>query len=153
MRKGRLKGTKVWKFEQGLPVSCKKHGEHMKWGRCGTDAVRCLLCANEKQKAYYKAHPIKYLVSDSKKTARVKNIAFDLTEQYIMELLVQQEDKCALSGVAFDGKKPSLDRIDSDGGYTRDNVQLVIFEVNRMKSDIPQDRFLKLCASIAEYTV
>lgn len=38
-------------------------------------------------------------------------------------------------------------------GYTKDNIQLVIFEVNRMKSDLDLDLFLDLCNKISLYKI
>ena len=46
---------------------------------------------------------------------------------------------------------PSLDRIDSHGNYTLDNVQIVASVVNIMKSDLSRDRFAELCAKVAAH--
>ena len=42
----------------------------------------------------------------------------------------------------------SVDRIDSSGGYTRDNIQLVCMAVNQMKSDLDDNTFYDICAAI-----
>ncbi len=44
----------------------------------------------------------------------------------------------------------SIDRIDSSGDYTIDNVQLVCSCVNIMKREISQDIFMKFCKAIAK---
>ena len=44
----------------------------------------------------------------------------------------------------------SLDRIDSLLGYTIDNVQWVHKDINRIKFDMSQCRFVELCCLIAE---
>jgi len=43
----------------------------------------------------------------------------------------------------------SLDRIDSSKGYVKDNVQWVHKDINRMKWNFPQDKFVKLCSFVA----
>ena len=67
----------------------------------------------------------------------------DITLDWAIERYNEQEGKCILSGLPLDtgpcdadtGRKrrpfrPSLDRIDSRGGYTQDNVRLVCSCVN-----------------------
>ncbi len=54
-------------------------------------------------------------------------------------MMGEQEDHCALTGPPFaypgDGNdlqmRPSLDRIDSNGHHTPDNVQIVVGFINR----------------------
>jgi hypothetical protein len=62
-------------------------------------------------------------------------------EQLLRTKLGEQEDRCALTGLplGYDGEcedkemLASLDRIDSDGHYTPDNVQIVCRFINRWK--------------------
>lgn len=44
----------------------------------------------------------------------------------------------------------SLDRIDSSRGYELDNVQWLHRDVNYMKMDLPEERFLELCRLIVK---
>ena len=84
------------------------------------------------------------------KDAKSRKIGFDLDQQYILGLIADQDNSCALSDIPFTSvNKPSIDRIDSSKGYIRGNIQMLIFEVNRMKSNIDQERFIELCTSIA----
>lgn len=53
-------------------------------------------------------------------------------------------DKVECCGVA------SLDRIDSSQGYIKGNVQWVHKDINKMKFDLSQDRFLELCNIIVQ---
>lgn len=46
----------------------------------------------------------------------------------------------------------SLDRIDSNRGYTQDNVQWVHKDVNKMKMDLNQQIFVELCRAIAAHS-
>ena len=44
----------------------------------------------------------------------------------------------------------SLDRIDSALDYTEDNIHFIHKDINRMKSDFSEERFLMLCGLVAE---
>jgi hypothetical protein len=43
----------------------------------------------------------------------------------------------------------SLDRIDSSRGYTLDNIQWVHKDLNKMKTNYPNDYFIKMCKYVA----
>lgn len=80
---------------------------------------------------------------------------FEISPDYIWQLFLKQDRKCALSGLSiafatdsYSRGTASLDRIDSTKGYIEGNVQWVHKEVNRMKTDFTQDRFLELCKQI-----
>ena len=76
---------------------------------------------------------------------RVKEKNTDLSreewEALLLRMLGEQEDRCALTGLplGYVGEtddlqmRPSLDRIDSSGHYTADNVQIVCRFINRWK--------------------
>ncbi len=84
-----------------------------------------------------------------------KTIKFKITKQYVWDLFMEQERKCAISGVEifftddFRGKRKdqtaSLDRIDSNKGYIKGNVQWVHKDINRMKWHLPEKVFLNWC--------
>jgi len=92
------------------------------------------------------------------KSARVRNLIFELTIEQIWDKFIIQDRKCALSGVELtfnDCQKvrngtASLDRIDSSKGYTIDNVQWVHKDVNIMKQDMKEKDFLNWCKIINE---
>jgi hypothetical protein len=82
---------------------------------------------------------------------------FDITIEYIWDLFIKQEKKCALSGLSLkfstrternDGNC-SLDRVDSDKGYIKGNVQWVHKNVNIMKNKFKESEFINLCKLIA----
>jgi hypothetical protein len=79
-----------------------------------------------------------------------------------MALFQAQGGRCALSGLPFDlrsvgrGKArrpfaPSLDRIDSTGGYTSDNVRLVCQAVNFALNAYGEDVFQAIAAATAAF--
>lgn len=79
-----------------------------------------------------------------------KPISFDITIEYIAELLIKQGYKCKLSKLPISTveKTASLDRIDSSLGYVVGNVQWLHKDVNMMKRHYSQDYFLDLCFKI-----
>lgn len=76
-----------------------------------------------------------------------------IDEAFILKLCDKQGDKCFYSGVSFVWKhgvneKPSIDRIDPNLPYSKDNVQMVIKIVNQAKNDLSHDEFLYMVDSI-----
>lgn len=87
--------------------------------------------------------------------ADARDLEFSVSLDYLEELLVKQEFRCALSGAPLPpriGRKKdgaSLDRIDSSMGYVVGNVQWVTAKINSMKSNLEQDEFIALCKAVA----
>ena len=99
---------------------------------------------------------------NTKGSAKKRNLEFDITLEYITDLLINQDFKCALSGVEIklanttveqkQGKgTASLDRKDSSKGYIKGNVQWVHKKVNIIKWDMTQDEFVGWCEKIVNY--
>ncbi len=95
------------------------------------------------------------------KSAKKRKIDFKVTIQYLWDLFIKQNKKCALSGVElkfnsrsfkFDGNA-SPDRIDSSKGYIEGNLQWVHKDVNYMKQDHTDESFLKWCSIIHNYNL
>lgn len=110
---------------------------------------------NEKDYKKYKIN--KTIYADIKKTAKRRNIEFNLSIDYLWELFIKQNKKCSLSGLDLQFsnlstyKTASLDRIDSSKGYIEGNVQWVHKDINRMKSFLYQDNFIELCLLVSSY--
>lgn len=89
-----------------------------------------------------------------------RNIDFNITIQEIWHLFLKQNKKCALTGADIkfatnhkDKTTASLDRIDSSKSYCLSNVQWVHVDINLMKQDYDQDKFISLCKQVAEFNV
>ena len=143
--------NKVEKFKNNLPIFCKKHGEHLSWRLHSSNNVQCKICISEIQKQARDKNKLKFKLKDAKQHSKIKNISFEINEEIVLEILKNQNNKCALSGIDFINENYSIDKINPNGGYTKENIQLVIFEVNRMKSDFNLDLFLDLCLKISLY--
>jgi hypothetical protein len=82
----------------------------------------------------------------SKLTDRVKkmkkSIVSDITINELIAIYNAQQGKCALSGLPMTHNAPgfiysniSIDRIDPNGGYTKNNVRLVMKILNTLRND------------------
>lgn len=98
-------------------------------------------------------------IRKTKYNAKKRNIEFTVSVEYLNELFNRQKEKCALSGLGlvFSNKASgifettaSLDRINSNRGYVKGNVQWVHKHVNFMKHELEQKYFIKLCKMIVE---
>ena len=90
--------------------------------------------------------------------AKRRDLEFNLTFEYIWDLYEKQEGKCAFSGIEIGFGRinlkeitASLDRINSELGYLKGNVQWVHKDINYMKQTMKDDYFIDLCKKIAKY--
>ncbi len=94
-----------------------------------------------------------------------RSLPFTITQQYLWDLLVDQQFKCALTGLPiklsttikkfnanYSQFTASPDRIDSTKGYIEGNVQWVHRDVNRMKNKFSQEYFISICKLIGGYS-
>lgn len=94
----------------------------------------------------------------AKNRAKSKNMYFDLTKEFILDLWDKQKGKCALTGLdmtydRYTGRtytNVSIDRIDTNKGYTKDNVQLVCMAANQSKSDLTDEQLYQVCKGIVD---
>jgi len=98
------------------------------------------------------------LWSSYKCGAERRNIYFDITIEYVWNLFLKQNKKCALTGknIYFgrtntSQKTASLDRINSKKGYVKNNIHWIHKDVNKMKMDLELEYFLSLCNDITNY--
>jgi hypothetical protein len=131
---------------------CKIHGKNaphrtIKKEKCAPSYV-CRLCECDRSKKF-RLNNILESKLNSSRSRRTWEIEID--QFYLEDLLLKQGNKCALSGVTFsDLFLPSIDRIDSTKGYIKGNIQLVLFEINKMKMDLPQSLFILLCNYVSQ---
>lgn len=81
-----------------------------------------------------------------------------LAKDDVLGMYLAQDGRCAVTGLkmtidrGWRGVKPrtlaSIDRINSKGHYTRDNVQMVCWAINYMKGDLTPDEFTFWCAKV-----
>lgn len=88
---------------------------------------------------------------------RKKEFEIDIDPSYIESLYTAQRGRCALTGwkIVFSPSQrrntASIDRIDSDKGYLRGNIQIVHKTVNRTKLDNTEQTFYNICKAVTAY--
>lgn len=97
---------------------------------------------------YKSKKPSYYLWRMAKRRAKDYNREFTIAPEDIII-----PDVCPYTGVtlSFTNERhsvPSLDRIDNDRGYTPDNIQVISFGANRLKSDFPMEFIIKFAKGI-----
>ena len=96
-----------------------------------------------------------FLVS-CKNSAKRRGQECTITRNDLIEIWKEQEGKCNYSGLEMTTEPSkmttvSVERINSNIGYTRSNTVLVCNYVNRMKSDLTLDEFFKFCFKVHKY--
>lgn len=106
--------------------------------------------AREKKKAIEDWHKILYATAKSNSARR--NRDFDITEEFILELFEKQNGLCYWYGVPLIPsietrfpQKPSLDRLDCNLGYVKENVVLSCMAANIGRSNCDASTFKNFC--------
>lgn len=111
----------------------------------------CSICLENNTKKYRINNWYKYLAQKANSRKRPNSIK--LKEEDILLLAFNQNYKCALTNEDFNiiskWWKPSLDRIDSSLGYTKQNIRLVAWIVNHTRGNLTDDEFVSMCNKVA----
>jgi hypothetical protein len=92
------------------------------------------------------------------RSAKKRSLDFDLTMEFLWDLFLKQERLCALTKVPlifcrnrrkFPPPTASLDRIDSNLGYVKENVQWIHKTIQQMKWDYPQNEYINWCKLVS----
>lgn len=100
-----------------------------------------------------------------KQKARERDLEFSVSKEYLWDLFVKQNKKCALSGVDLvmsssinknnnldrTNHTASLDRIDNAVGYVEGNLQWVHKQINRIRRELTIDEFLFWCNKVVHH--
>lgn len=96
--------------------------------------------------------------SHYKENAIKRNILFEVTLEDLWEIYVKQNKKCSYTGIDLildckdeQSRTPSnasLDRIDSNFGYIKGNIQWVYKPLNRFKGSMSHEEFINLCTLV-----
>ena len=128
-------------------------------GSCGCSKDRYIKTTGDKNSQFTGCGQLsgKYwgqILSRAKRRGHIVNI----TIEYAWNLFLQQDKKCALTGLPIQlaissrltsTTTASLDRIDSSKTYEEGNVQWVLKEINIMKNVYDQELFIELCRLVA----
>ena len=123
----------------------------------------CVLAQRAKKTSATPEAYLKIAYNQLKSQRRKQGIEFSLTHEELCQMWEIQNGRCALSGVLMthqrdgtygDRKKKefnaSIDRINPNGPYVRENVQLVTARVNTMKHTLGEEMFVWWVKNIYE---
>ncbi len=94
--------------------------------------------------------------------AKNRGLEIDIDIEYIWDLFIKQERKCALTGIELifstsekvrrlKETTASLDRIDSSKGYIKGNLQWIFKDLQNVKRNLDEDYFKLLCHLVVEH--
>ena len=119
----------------------------------------CKICESKRASNYYRSEVgiTSQLASRSnnEKISTRTGQDSELDRVFLLELLEKQGGKCSLSGLKMIAEqdssvesrgylKPSVDRIDSRKGYTKDNVRLILSCLNQAKGPWTDTELLRM---------
>lgn len=114
---------------------------------------QCKTCCNLQRKLCYDKKPITRMYMNAKARARKLNIEFNL-EYGDLDIPL----KCPILevplvlGTANNYEfAPSIDRINSNKGYTKDNVKIISLMANRMKNNATKEQCVLFAKNILKY--
>lgn len=101
-----------------------------------------------KEKEYHTRNKASYMIKIVKRGAKKRGIIFDISKDAISNFGTH----CPALGIEyiFDAThsnkqfSPSIDRIDNNKGYTKDNVHVISCRANTLKSDATIDEIEKI---------
>ena len=98
-----------------------------------------------------------YRTSKGNSKTRCKKVDFSISFDEWVNIYNNQQGKCALTGIEMTISREnnnyniSPDRIDSDKGYTKDNIQFVCVEINIAKNEHTNNEFIEMCRRVANF--
>lgn len=150
-------GEKRKSFLSDGVALCIHHGLHENWYYNEShNQLSCKMCMSDRNSKYKRKeiHVFSKFITYSKSRCKKwasdgRDVEHSITLKYIIDLYIEQNGVCAISGLDLDEDVMSLDRIDSNLGYVKGNVQWVHFDINRMKSNFSEEYFKELCKAVA----
>ena len=122
---------------------------------------KCKSCSNKEtdncHRGWYKGIRISWF-NKFKVSAEYRGLEFNITMDDVAELIEKQIFKCALSGwdISFPETgvpqkcDASIDRVDSNKGYSIENIQITHKTINMIKNKYDNDFFIYVCKSVSE---
>lgn len=119
------------------------------------DVIIAKALTRERASRYTVGYIATRLRAQATQRARHRNLKCSITRDWVIERL--DAGVCEATGLKFDYAKqggrsapraPSLDRIDSAGGYTPDNTRVVVFQYNAAKNAWPDGTLVEMCKAL-----
>lgn len=99
---------------------------------------------------------VSFILSSISRRCKDKKMKTDLDFDFLIDLYRKQNGKCYYSGVSMDFYINSLtlmsvDRLDSNIGYLKDNVVMCCWVINNMKQDLSVSDFIDWCKKVINF--
>ena len=127
-----------------IEKSCVDFGKSTH-GRLGLNNIRhkyiCRACDYKIIKSKHISQPHVRLFHLARRRAEKRNIEFSLTKDLIKQKF-PKDNICPVTKKPFEydaknrNQNPTIDRIDNNKGYTKDNIVIVSYIVNKIKNDL-----------------
>lgn len=148
--------------------ACLRRLDHLTSGRTKS----CKRCSAKRKSVHYPPPVVSQYCGDLGRTlfstyrygAEKRSLSFNVTQEYVWDLLIKQNFKCALSGIQihlstkikdhapdYETFTASLDRIDSSKGYEVGNLQWVHRVINRLKNNMSDEDFIMWCSLVCNH--
>ncbi len=95
------------------------------------------------------------------RNSKMRKIPFELTADDVREMMLATNGQCQVTGIKFDMHKmdgmrvrpwsPSIDRIDSTKGYTKNNCRIICTAANLSINQWGDEVFYALASSVVAY--
>lgn len=155
----KLNGNGYWQAKVKCDCGKEQNAFCAKWLRKEYDKCRSCQISRENN---YKWDGYEDITGDTfykiKHNAKRIGVDHNLSKKYLWDLFIQQNKKCALSGMdlkfrrcSHDDQTASLDRIDSSKGYVEGNVQWIHKDINKMKNEYDQQYYISVCKRVFEF--
>ena len=93
-------------------------------------------------------------ISNVKYRAKLKSYIYNITDEYLYKLYLEQEGKCNLTGIELSidlsNFTASIDRINSKIGYIEGNIQWLHKDINYIKYDLDEKELFYICEKIKQ---
>lgn len=122
--------------------------------RFSSDPLEPRVCSPRKR-ASHEERVLRSKLASCIRKSKTKKWPCDITYEWLIERLFIQKGLCYYTGIPinynrYSGSIISIDRLDSDKPYTKDNVVLCTWDANRMKQNLKVDHFVQLCKRISD---
>jgi len=100
---------------------------------------------------------LKLLYRSAKTSSKKRKLNFSISFDEWVNIYNNQQGKCTLSGLEMTISSEnnihniSPDRIDSNKGYTKENVHFVCWYINQAKSNLDTNTFIEMCRQVANF--
>lgn len=128
--------------------------------------TECAICNSftnpaKRKRASYQEIPAQFF-GQIKTSAKDRKREYTVSKEYIWNLFISQNRKCALSGIElrfakriyrrdYTNGNASLDRIDNNKGYIEGNIRFVDKNINMIRRRLDDNDFIWFCRQVSEY--